>query len=138
LATCAAIERFANYIREASLPTMVCSDNKPVVQAALLLTKGCFSTSPRLNKLLGNCNTFPIVFHHLSGKMALNEESDLLSRNPSSCEEVDCPVCKHLLEQSDILDTPLSGLKKLKQKVKHVKVEDTFIDKSPCSQESIL
>lgn len=135
LATCAAIERFSNFIRESSLPTMICSDNKPVVQAAFLLLKGSFSTSPRLNKLLGNCNTFPIVFHHLSGKMALNEESDLLSRNPSSCDEVDCPVCKHLLEQSEILDTPMTGLSKLKLKFKHLKTEDTLIDKSPCNEE---
>ena len=133
LAACAAIERFNNYIKEATHPTMICSDNKPVVQAAMLLMKGCFSTSPRLNKLLGNCNTFPIVFHHLSGKMALNTESDLLSRNPSLCQEDDCQVCQHLLEQSEVLDTPMKALNKHKVKTRHLKVESTYINNSPCS-----
>ena len=43
LAVCSAIERFSNYIREAHSPTLICSDNKPVVQASLLLSKGIFS-----------------------------------------------------------------------------------------------
>ena len=127
LAACAAIERFSGYIREASLPTLICSDNKPVVQAALLLSKGYFSSSPRLNKLLGNCNTFPISFHHLSGKLALNEESDLLSRNPSQCKEVDCPVCEHLTEQSEVLDSPMTGTRKHVNKFRHISVKDTFV-----------
>ena len=135
LAACSAIERFSNYIRESSQPTLICSDNKPVVQAALLLMKGHFSASPRLNKLLGNINTFPIVFHHLSGKMSLNEESDLQSRNPSSCRQEDCPVCQHLLEQSDILDTSMMSINSTKRKLRHIKAEDTFIDQSPCSKE---
>ena len=135
LAVCSAIERFSNYIREATQPTLICSDNKPVVQAALLLMKGCFSTSPRLNKLLGNCNTFPIVFHHLSGKMALNEESDLLSRNPSLCQEDGCQVCQHLLEQSEVLDSPMKALNKHEIKTRHLKVENTFINSSPCCPE---
>ena len=135
LAACSAIERFSNYIRESSQPTLICSDNKPVVQAALLLMKGHFSASPRLNKLLGNINTFPFVFHHLSGKMALNEESDLQSRNPSSCQQQDCPVCQHLLDQSDILDTLMMALNNNKRKLRHIKAEDTFIDSSACSQD---
>ena len=58
LSVCVAIDRFANYIREASQPTLVCSDSKPVVQAVFLLMKGSFSSSQRLNRLLSNCNTF--------------------------------------------------------------------------------
>ena len=127
LAVCSAIERFSYYIREAHLPTLICSDNKPVVQAALLLNKGIFSSSPRLNKLLGNCNTFPISFHHLSGKLALNEESDIQSRNPSECSEADCPVCEHLTEQAIILDDTTTG----STKTRHVNILKTFVD-SPC------
>ena len=132
LAVCSALERFSNYVREASLPTLICSDNKPVVQAALLLNKGIFSTSPRLNKLLGNCNTYPLSFHHISGKLSLNEESDLQSRNPILCKSTDCPVCVHMLEQSNVLDDPLLGTKR-SVKARHIVIEETTVNSSPCS-----
>ena len=93
LAANMALDRFSKYIKEATKPTLILSDNKPTVQAVKLLLKGSFSTSPRLNKLLSNCNSFPIVFHHLSGKMNLNEESDMQSRNPAFCNDPHCEVC---------------------------------------------
>ena len=37
LIACIAIDRFSHYIREATQPTLVCSDSKPVVQAVFLL-----------------------------------------------------------------------------------------------------
>ena len=132
LAVCSAIERFSNYIREAHSPTLICSDNKPVVQASLLLSKGIFSSSPRLNKLLSNCNTYPISFHHLSGKLSLNEESDLQSRNPSICHEPNCPVCVHMTEQANILENPVLGTRKKLSKFQHVNIMNTSIDKSSC------
>ena len=135
LAACSAIQRFSNFIRESSQPTLVCSDNKPVVQAALLLNKGIFSSSPRLNTLLGNCNTFPLTFHHLSGKLALNEESDMLSRNPMGCYEKDCPVCIHLNEQSEVLDTTMTGGRKFNKKIRHINIKNTLINEDPCCQE---
>ena len=100
------------------------------MQAAVLLSKGIFSSSPRLNKLLGNCNTFPISFHHLSGKLSLNEESDIQSRNPSLCKEPECPVCKHLTEQAEILDNPLI----CSPNVRHISIENTSIDPPCCLQ----
>ena len=133
LAVCSAIDRFSNYIRESYLPTLICSDNKPAVQAALLLSKGIFSSSPRLNKLLSNCNTYPISFHHLSGKLALNEESDIQSRNPSTCNEPNCPVCVHMLEQANILDDPIFGTRKKTHKFEHIDIGRTFLNKSPCN-----
>ena len=130
LAACSSIDRFSNYIREANHPTLICSDSKPVVQAVFLLLRGCFSSSQRLNRLLSNCNTFPLVFHHLSGKLSLNEESDTLSRNPSKCEEKECPVCTLISEAADTLDDFPT---KVKAATRHVKVEETFMNLEPCS-----
>ena len=134
LSVCVAIDRFANYIREASQPTLVCSDSKPVVQAVFLLMKGSFSSSQRLNRLLSNCNTFPLDFHHLSGKLSLNEESDNLSRNPSECKEKNCPVCLLIAEKAETLEKfPTACRSKGKENIKHVKVEDTFINQEACT-----
>ena len=132
LAACMAIDRFSPYIRESIHPTLVCSDSKPVVQAVHLLMKGFFSSSQRLNRLLSNCNTFPIDFHHLSGKLSLNEESDLLSRNPSFCNEVNCPVCSLISEKAETLQGSPTAYRR-KTSNKHISIEDTFINKEACN-----
>ena len=136
LAACMAVDRFSLYIRESIYPTLVCSDSKPVVQAAQLLMKGFFSSSQRLNRLLNNCNTFPIDFHHLSGKLSLNEESDLLSRNPNVCKEVNCPVCSFLVETDETLDKSPTALRNTtKVATKHVSIDDSFINQKACRPE---
>ena len=134
LIACIAIDRFSHYIREATQPTLVCSDSKPVVQAVFLLMKGIFSSSQRLNRLLSNCNTFPLDFHHLSGKLSLNDESDTLSRNPSECKEKNCPVCVMIADKAETLEEfPTACRNKSKESIKHVKVEDTLINQEMCS-----
>ena len=134
MAACLAIDRFSPYIRESSHPTIVCSDSKPVVQAVHLLMRGFFSSSQRLNRLLNNCNTFPIQFHHLSGKLALNEESDVQSRNPVICTEQNCPVCSFILETADTLDLlPTAYRSKSKPSLQHVPVENSYINQNACS-----
>ena len=135
LAACASIDRFSNYIRQALHPTLICSDSKPVVQAVFLLMRGFFSSSQRLNRLLSNSNTFPIDFHHLSGKLSLNEESDTLSRNPSLCEEKECPVCSLIAETADALDeSPTARRNKAHPaNIKHVQVKDTLLNPAACN-----
>ena len=134
LSACMAIDRFSPYIRESEHPTLVCSGSKPVVQAAHLLMKGFFSSSQRLNRLLNNCNTFPIEFHHISGKLSLNEESDLQSRNPNVCAEPNCPVCSLIQEAADTLDRhPAAHRSGIKHSVKHISVEETFFNNQACS-----
>ena len=134
LSACTAIDRFAPYIRESMHPTLICSDSKPVVQAVQLLTKGFFSSSQRLNRLLNNCNTFPIEFHHISGKLSLNEESDMQSRNPSNCTEPNCPVCSFIQTAAETLDEhPTAFRERSKHSLKHILIEDTHINKTACS-----
>ena len=134
LAACMAIDRFSPYIRESIHPTLVCSDSKPAVQAAQLLMKGFFSSSQRLNRLLNNCNTFSVEFDHISGKLLLNEESDMQSRYPSVCSEASCPVCILINEAAETLDEHPAAYRNISRlPVRHVLVEDTYINKQPCS-----
>ena len=135
LAACMAIDKFAPYIRESSHPTLVCSDSKPVVQAVHLLMHGFFSTSQRLNRLLSNCNTFPIQFHHLSGKSSLNKESDSQSRYTISCQEKNCPVCSFISKTSDTLDKLPTVYRETPRKfLQHVPIENSFVEEKACSE----
>ena len=134
LAACLAIDRFSLYIRESTHPTLICSDSKPVVQAVHLLTRGFFSSSQRLNRLLNNCNTFPIEFHHLSGKLNLNEDSDYQSRNPISCNEANCPVCTMIKDAANTLDEPPTAYRQRSiTGRRHIPVKDTYINEEACS-----
>ena len=115
LALAAAIKRFSVFLRETHKVTIVCSDNKTVVQALNLLSKGSFSTSPRLNALLASVNIYPMQFKHISGKFKLNQESDSNSRNPVDCDEINCSTCQFLQNMADQLDS--TNTKLLNRKV---------------------
>ena len=109
LALATALKRFSHFLRESSLPTIVASDNKTVIQALNLMATGSFSTSPRLNALLASINIYPLKFRHISGKFKLNEDSDASSRQPMECSDSQCSVCTFISNQAEILDKPHSG-----------------------------
>ena len=109
LALATALKRFSHFLRESTLPTIVASDNKTVIQALNLMATGSFSTSPRLNALLASINIYPLKFRHISGKFKLNEDSDASSRQPMECSDSQCSVCTFISNQAEILDKPHSG-----------------------------
>ena len=95
-----------HYIREAVKPTILLFDNRTVVLAANILSKGGFSVGRRLNALLACINNFNIIIQHLSGKLGLNPHSDLQSRMPiNHCPDHSCNTCKFLRNIADSLDS---------------------------------
>ena len=106
VAGAATINFFKTFLREAFKSTIVLFDNRTVVLAAALLARGHFSTGKRLNALLANINNFNLKIQHLSGKLGLNNPSDLLSRTPLPlCSHSNCDTCKFLRSTAESLSS---------------------------------
>ena len=48
------IETFYDYIKQSTLPVIICPDSKAVVDAAKKISKGHFSLSPKIQTFLNN------------------------------------------------------------------------------------
>ena len=92
LAVAIAIEKEYDLLREAKNPILLLPDSKPVQDAVNLIQQGKFSTSSRMNRFLTNINKIPISVKHLSSKYHLNKIADHHSRNPATCEAVNCSI----------------------------------------------
>ena len=92
-----AIDQVRHWINEATKPTLVLPDNKPVVEATELMRRGKHSKSPRLLSLLASVNRSNVVFRHNSAKAGLHTVPDALSRAPvKPCTSKDCQVHRFL------------------------------------------
>ena len=93
-------------IKETTKPIIISPDSKSVADAVKLITKGKFSTNPRIQTLISNVNRVPIIVQLASGKSNLNQCGDFQSRNPSSCVSEHCSICMFITEQSNAILDP--------------------------------
>ena len=101
-----AITAFANVIRESKHVTKFLTDSKPCVQAFEKLSKGGFSLSPRVSSFLMNLNAHNISIEHIKGSSI--KMTDFASRNPVSCPDQNCQVCKFVSDQAELAVTAIS------------------------------
>ena len=86
------LEHFSHYIRESQNQTIHHTDNQPVVQAWRRSKTGAFSASARISAFLSGVSAMNIEIVHTPG--AELKSSDYNSRNPESCNEDRCQICK--------------------------------------------
>ena len=99
LGIAAAVKHFAPFIRQSNKPVTVLTDSKPCVQAALKLTRGEFSASPRVTTFLSTVSRYSVSVCHLAGSE--NVPSDFASRNAPECSEPRCQVCSFVSSMED-------------------------------------
>ena len=99
LAISTAASHFAPYIRESSSSSQILTDSKPCVQAWNKLQKGLFSASARVSTFLSTLASLSIELCHIKG--VDNPVSDYSSRNPVSCPDSSCQICKFVKETVD-------------------------------------
>ena len=59
-----------------------------------------------MNRFITNINKIPIKVKHLSSKYHLNEIADHHSRNPATCDAVNCSIHPFIKELTDtVIDT---------------------------------
>ena len=95
----ASVKHFQPFIVQSQHQTTVLTDNKPCVQAFEKAQKGEFSASPRVSTFLSNCHRFQVAVRHIAG--AQNMLSDHQSRNPPTCEDASCQICRFIAETED-------------------------------------
>ena len=100
LAVATAIKKCSHFILESTKPLLILSDSKPVVEAFQLMRKGKFSTSSRMAAFLYAANQYKVDIQHISGKYKQNVAPDYLSRNPATCNNNQCQICKFITETS--------------------------------------
>ena len=91
LAISAALKHFAPFIVQSEHKPHVLTDSKACVQAVEKLSRGEFSASARLCTFLSSVSRYGALVKHISG--SVNLLSDFSSRNPLSCDNVNCQVC---------------------------------------------
>lgn len=96
-----AIEAFMDYIKESTKPVLICSDSKPVIDAAKKIAQGNFSLSPRMQTFLNNLSKIKYSVHHISGKSQHNAISDFVSRNTFECTAEICQICEFVSSSID-------------------------------------
>jgi hypothetical protein len=94
-----AIQHFAPYITQSKHQAQVLTDSKPCVQAHHKLLRGEFSNSARLTTFLATVSRFNMDVNHIAG--AANLPTDYVSRNPPSCPDSSCQVCKFVADTCD-------------------------------------
>ena len=96
------LEHFSHYIRENKNKTIHHTDNQPVVQAWKRSKAGAFSASARIATFLSGVSAMNVEVIHTPGKDL--KTSDYNSRNPESCHEERCQICKFANEMQNIGD----------------------------------
>ena len=99
LAITTGVKHFSPYIRESLHPLIVFTDSKPCIQAHNKLLRGHFSASARISTFLSCLSEYNVTLSHIKGSD--NIISDYGSRNPRSCSESSCQICKFV----DALDS---------------------------------
>ena len=94
------IEHFKPFIRESVHTTIVHPDNMISVHAWNRLKKGIISSSSKVAAFLSCLSENNIDIKHCPG---INTKvADYGSRNPPSCSETRCQICKYMSEQCQI------------------------------------
>ena len=100
---------FKSCILSSNLRTIALTDNKPVVQAANLLSQGKFSSSKLINFILTGISELNLTFQHMSGKMGQNFADDHGSRNPIECSDRDnCKICTFVSDCANLVASHIS------------------------------
>ena len=99
LGIASAVKHFSPYLIQSHSGAHVLTDSKPCVQAYLKLMRGEFSASARVSTFLASVSRYKVTVSHISG--IANAPSDYASRNPSSCSDQSCQVCKFVIELED-------------------------------------
>ena len=99
LAITSAVNHFSPFIKESTLKTQVQTDSRPCVQAHQKLQRGLFSASARVSTFLSTLSALNVSLCHIPG--SLNRISDYGSRNPSSCSEPNCQICRFVNDTAD-------------------------------------
>ena len=92
LAITAGVKHFSPFFRESKHPLQCLTDNKPCVEAFEKLRKGHFSASSRVSTFLSTLSEHHVSLCHIKGTS--NASSDFGSRNPRTCEDSSCQICK--------------------------------------------
>ena len=99
LAIAAAIKHFSPYIIQSNNVTQVLTDSRPCIQAYAKLNRGEFSNSARVTTFLSLVNRYHVHLGHIAG--LANLPSDYTSRNPTSCPDHSCQICKFIAQTED-------------------------------------
>ena len=99
LSISAAVKHFSPYIIQSQHRTCVLTDSKPCVQAIDKLSRGEFSSSPRVTSFLTTVSRYQVSLQHLAG--TANLPSDFASRNAPECQEPMCQICTFIHEAED-------------------------------------
>ena len=110
LAINAAATYFAPFIRNSANVTQILTDNKPCVQAWEKLRKGMFSASACVSTFLSTLSSLNVSLCHIKGTE--NQVSDYNSRNPNTCPDGNCQVCKfvHDTANSVVLSVEINDI----------------------------
>ncbi len=106
LAICAAVRHFAPFIIQSDHVAQVLTDNRPCIQAYEKLRRGQFSNSARVTTFLSTLCRYQVELRHIAG--VANLPSDFGSRNPTTCTESSCQICKFVHEAEDSVVRSLS------------------------------
>ena len=94
------IEHFKPFIRESNQTTIIHPDNMISVHAWNRLKKGIISSSSKVAAFLSCLSENNIDIKHCPG---INTKvADFGSRNPPSCSETRCQICKYMSDQCQI------------------------------------
>ena len=96
------LEHFKHYIRENNNTIHHFTDSLPCVQAFKRARLGAFSTSARISTFLTTISSLNVEIHHTPGKNI--QLVDYNSRNPTTCSQAKCQICKFIKEQVEIGD----------------------------------
>ena len=96
LSISASVTHYSPYIVQSVHRTQLLTNNRPCVQAWSKMKRGEFSSSARVSTSLSILSQYNVDVQFIKG--AYNLPSDFQSRNPPSCEEQCCQICKFVAE----------------------------------------
>ena len=101
-----AVKHFAPYIIQSKQYAQILTDSRPCVQAYSKLQRGEFSASSRVTTFLSTISRYGVHVRHIAG--IANLPSDFASRNPVSCKDGSCQICRFIQEDEDSVIRELS------------------------------
>ena len=101
LSIATSVNHYSPYIIQSNHRTQILTDNRPCVQAWGEMKRGEFSSSARVSSFMSILSQYNVDVQFIKGEF--NLPSDFQSRNPPSCKEKCCQVCKFVEESSNIV-----------------------------------
>ena len=106
LSIAASVNHHSPYIIQSHHRTQILTDNRPCVQAWSKMKRGEFSSSARVGTFMSLLSQYNVDVQHIKGEF--NLPSDFQSRNPPSCEESCCQICRFVQGSGDVVVRKLS------------------------------